>query len=100
MLSLAQAQTPPTPSPANATVENAGTPGRQDQKIEHIRIEDKGATVDELRYGGQTQNITVTPKADMPAYQVRPNDASGAPPGRAETGANGNGPRVWNVLKF
>jgi hypothetical protein len=101
LVSLVHAQTPPPTSTATDTVENTGALGRQNQKIEHIRIEDKGATVDEMRYGGQTQSITVKPKSDMPSYEVRPNDGSRtAPPGQAETGANGNGPRVWNVLKF
>jgi len=100
MLSLVQAQTPPTSS-ATDTVENTGPLGRQNQKIEHIRIEDNGATVDETRYGGQTQSITVTPKSTLPSYQVQPGNSSRtAPPGQAETGSNGNGPRVWNVLKF
>jgi len=101
MLSLVQAQTPPPASSATDTVENTGPLGRQNQKIEHIRIEDKGATVDETRYGGQTQTITVTPKSTLPSYEVQPgNNSRTAPPGQAETGANGNGPRVWNVLKF
>jgi len=58
-------------------------PSRASQRIERVRIEDAGARVDELRYGGQTQTITVQPKADLPEYQVQP-----------------GGTRVWNVLKF
>ena len=104
MLSLVQAQNPAPPATAPGagdTVQNTGPMGRDNQKIEHIRIEDKGAVVDEVRYGGQTQSITVTPKAGVPAYEVRPNEPNRvAPQGRTETGANGNGPRVWNVLKF
>ena len=75
--------------------------GRIEQKIEHIRIEDSGARVDEVRYGGQTQSITVQPKANVPAYEVLPSNNYGrSPQGPAETGSGGNGPRVWNVLKF
>ena len=72
--------------------------GRRNQKIEHIRVEDKGARVDELRYGGVTQNITVQPKNDMPSYEVMPSDPSRQ--GSAATGGGDKGPRVWNVLKF
>ncbi|MBT2323015.1 hypothetical protein J7E62_11725 [Variovorax paradoxus] len=73
---------------------------RQNQKIEHIRVEDSGATVDEVRYGGQTQSITVQPKANVPSYEVLPNYGGRDRQGQSETGTGGNGPRVWNVLKF
>ena len=103
MLSLVQAQTAPPPAPAGQDAlqkeEQAG--GRGNQKIEHIHVEDGGASVDEVRYGGRTQSITVTPKANVPPYEVLPNNYGGrSPQGQAETGSSGNGPRVWNVLKF
>jgi hypothetical protein len=63
-------------------------------------VEDGGAKVDEVRYGGQTQSITVSPKANVPPYEVLPNDGGRERQGQQETGSNGNGPRVWNVLKF
>jgi hypothetical protein len=74
--------------------------GKRNQKIENIHVEDGGAKVDEVRYGGQTQSITVQPKANVPAYEVLPNDGGRERQGQPETGTNGNGPRVWNVLKF
>jgi hypothetical protein len=58
--------------------------GRKNQKIERIHVEDSGSKVDELRVGGQTQQIVVQPKARVPAYEIRPKD----------------GQRVWNVLGF
>ena len=58
--------------------------GRKNQKIERIRVEDSGARIDELRVGGQTQQITVTTKSKLPPYEIRPKD----------------GARVWNVLGF
>ena len=58
--------------------------GRKNQKIERIHVEDNGSKVDELRVGGQTQQIVVQPKARVPAYEIRPRD----------------GQRVWNVLGF
>ena len=58
--------------------------GRKNQKIERIHVEDSGSKVDELRVGGQTQQIVVQPKARVPAYEIRPKD----------------GQRVWNVLSY
>ena len=85
----AQAQAPSVavqPGTAAGTPPPAREPqagGRTSQRIERVRIEDSGARVEELRYGGETQSITVQPKTDMPEYQVR-----------------GDGARVWNVFKF
>ena len=63
--------------------------------------EDSGAKIDEQRYGGRTQSITVTPKANVPPYQVLPQDGKrGVPPNPGETSPDGDGSRVWNVLKF
>ena len=103
MLSLVQAQTAPPASPdgRDALPKQEQGKGRIEQKIEHIHVEDSGARVDEVRYGGQTQSITVQPKANVPAYEVLPaNNYGRSPQGQAETGSGGNGPRVWNVLKF
>jgi hypothetical protein len=98
-----QAQTPP-PAPATpdaATVqEDKDREGRRNQKIERIQIDDGGAKIDELRYGGQTQSITVTPKGRMPAYEVMPTDpARTQSQGQGDAGG-GTGPTLWNVLKF
>ena len=73
--------------------------GRRNQKVEHIHTEDSGASVDEVRYGGRTQSINVKPKANVPGYEVRPNDP-GARTGTGDANSNGNGARVWNVMKF
>ncbi len=97
-----QAQTAAQPAPvtpAEAKAE-ARAEGRRNQKIENIHVEDGGAAVDEVRYGGQTQSITVKPKANVPSYQVLPNDGGRERQGQSETGTGGNGPRVWNVMKF
>ena len=81
--------------------EDPAAPGRRNQKIERIVHEDSGSRIEELRVGGQTQNITVQPKAEVPEYQVEPanmarqrerQDRSGS----SETG----GTRSWTVLKF
>ncbi len=87
----ATAQTPAAADPAAGPVGPAVQPDRNNQAIERIRVEDKGTRIDELRVGGQTQSISVQPKNDMPAYEVRPADAHGSPSG---------GQRTWTFKKF
>lgn len=90
-LAAAVAQTPAPAQAANSA--------RPDPKIERIRTEDAGTRIDELRVGGETQQITVQPKTGAPAYEVRPAEGvRGAAP--AAAGNDTNGSRVWNVLKF
>ena len=86
-----------TAAPAQAAVQ-AGS-ARTDKKIERIRTEDAGSRIDELRVGGETQQITVQPKTGGMAYEVKPAEgARGAAPAAASSDTNGS--RVWNVLKF
>lgn len=66
-------------------------PGPADQTIERIRTEDASTRIDELRVGGQTQSISVQPKNDMPAYEIRPADPQSGP---------NAGKRMWNFIKF
>ncbi|HSH90920.1 MAG TPA: hypothetical protein VK996_13120 [Ramlibacter sp.] len=74
---------------------------RKNQKVERIVIEDKGATIEEMRYGGQTQSITVKPKADVPEYEIQPTDLGRSRPGDNRNGiSSSTGQRVWNVFKF
>ena len=85
-----------TPVPAAAP---QAKPARPDKKIERIRTEDAGTRIDELRVGGETQQITVQPKTGGAAYEVKPAEgARGAAP--AASSSDTNGARVWNVLKF
>ncbi|HEY0202140.1 MAG TPA: hypothetical protein VGC24_10655 [Burkholderiaceae bacterium] len=93
LLALAAAQ----PGLAQAPAEPATRP---DQRIERIHIEDGGSSVDELRVGGQTQSITVQPKADVPEYEVLPQEGTRTSPVRREGAESGTGTRVWNMLKF
>lgn len=55
-----------------------------EKRVEHIRVEDTDARIDEERIGGETQSITVQPKGSMPAYQVAPK----------------TGERTWKILGF
>ena len=84
---LAQTGAAPTRS-----TDPALEPGPSNQTIEHIRTEDAGSRIDELRVGGQTQSIVVQPKGGLPAYEVKPADARGAP--------GQGGTRSWNFLRF
>ena len=96
----AQTAAQPAPVPPAEAKAEARADARRNQKIENIHVEDGGAAVDEVRYGGQTQSITVQPKANVPSYQVLPNDGGRERQGQSETGSGGNGQRVWNVMKF
>jgi hypothetical protein len=76
-------------------------PGRRNQKIERLVHEDAGSRIEELRYGGQTQSITVKPKVAVPEYQVEPASQArtSATDDRRGLSASG-GTRFWNVFKF
>ncbi len=68
-----------------------------EQKIERIRHEDASTRIDELRVGGESKSITVSPKGDAPAYQVPPesNNRNPASTDRERSGSGG-----WNILKY
>lgn len=72
-----------------------------DQRIEHIEVIDSGARVNELRVGGETQNISVQPSNGMPSYEVVP--ANGARNRRLDErdgGSGSVGQRVWKLISF
>ena len=96
---MAQAPAPVAAPPARVEAPAAAPSGRPDQAIQRIRTEDAGTRIDELRVGGETQQITVQPKTGGVAYEVKPAEgARGTAP--ASTSNETNGSRVWNVLKF
>ena len=87
----------PAPQQADAPAE-----GRRNQRIQRIVHEDAGNRIEELRYAGQTQSITVQPRGDAPAYEVAPPTPTR---GRVADERNGNGgagggQRYWNVFNF
>lgn len=102
-----------TTSATTAAPAESAPAGRINQTIERIRTEDASVRIDELRVGGETQSITVQPKAGdgdsnssfLPAYEINAADgARGAAPGTrngnaARTGST-SGARVWNLFKF
>ena len=99
---FAQNPAPPAPAPAQEQQDPDRAAGRQNQRIQRIHTEDSGATIDELRVGGQTQDITVKPKNNAPAYQVMPNaEERVRNQGQSDSSAGEGGSRVWwNVFKF
>ena len=99
-LSSVLAQTPPPrPTAAPATPAAAPTAPGGDRSIERIRTEDAGSRIDELRVGGETQQIIVQPKTAVPPYEVKPAEgARGTAPSTGNSDTNGS--RVWNLFKF
>ena len=90
------AQSPP---PADAAT--AAPAGRPDQRIERIQIEDAGSRIDELRVGGETRSIVVSPKDGMPAYEVQPGSTNrNLTRGEQGNGTTSGGTRVWKLLNF
>lgn len=91
---------PTLAQPQNIEVTPQTAAGRPDKAVQHIRTEDAGTRIDEVRVGGETQSITVQPKtgSKLPSYEVKPADTTRAnvPSSSSDT----NGARVWNVLKF
>ena len=89
------------PAFAQTTVEREGQlDPRKNQKIEHLRTEDKGNRIDEVRVGGQTQSVTVKPKSGAPAYELQPSDQARSRPSDGRDGFAERKQRVWNVMGF
>jgi hypothetical protein len=89
--------------PAGTAAAEATTPldGRRNQRIERIQHEDAGSRIDELRVGGQTQSITVQPKAGVPEYGIEPPAMARSRPGDHRDGlSNATGQRFWNLFRF
>ncbi len=90
-----------TAAPTPLVQEPQPLEGRKNQRVQRIQVEDAGAKIEEMRYGGQTQSITVQPKANVPEYEIQPTDLGRSRPGDHRDGmSNATGQRVWNVLRF
>ena len=95
---LAQAPVPPTASPGAA---REPLQGPANPRLEFIRHEDAATRIDEVRYGGETQRVVVTPKSGAPEYEIQTLPLSGVNRTEAREGLGASGaPRVWNVLRF
>jgi starvation-inducible outer membrane lipoprotein len=74
---------------------------KTEQKVQNIVIEDDANRIQERRFGGQTERITVIPKANMPEYEVLPDNPSRAVTGDGLKPHRGtSGQRVWNIFSF
>jgi opacity protein-like surface antigen len=75
--------------------------GRKNQRIERLHTEDSGASIDELRVGGQVQSVKVKPKNGAPEYEIQPTDLARSRPADNRDGlGSATGQRVWNILNF
>ncbi|MEH3087173.1 MAG: hypothetical protein PGN26_11745 [Xylophilus ampelinus] len=94
----AQAPAAPPADPQQAPA--AG--GRPERRIERITVEDGGSRVDEVRYGGQTQSITVQPKVGTTTpYDISPTDGARQKPAPRDGGTGPDaGQRTWRLLGF
>lgn len=96
-VSAALAQAPAAP----LVQDSPALEGRMNQRVERIRVEDTAVRIDEVRYGGQTQSITVQPKANVPEYEIQPTDLGRSRPADHRDGmSSATGKRVWNVFRF
>ena len=101
-VSLAWSTTSVAQTPSAGDNPAASSESRRDQRIERIRIEDGGSRIDELRVGGETQSIVVSPKGGMPSYDIIPGSANRdlARGERGNGSVGGGGTRVWKVMGF
>lgn len=86
------------PAQQRPSTQGSGAPEYTPQLREHLHVEDAGVRVDEERYGGQTQSITVQPKTHVPAYEVEPANATNR--FDRDVGPGRSGPRTWKILDF
>lgn len=90
VLPLAAQTQAPTPNQATlasaispTNLRSASGPSSANQLIERIQVEGGDTRIDEIRVGGETRNITVTPNG-FPAYTVQPR----------------TGERTWKLFDF
>ncbi|NDH52886.1 MAG: hypothetical protein EBY24_13020 [Betaproteobacteria bacterium] len=97
-LSLCLAAAGPVRAQTAPTV-GTGDSARIELLVERIHVEDASSRIDELRVGGETRKITVSPKGGMPAYDIVPFSASRSA-ATADGGGASLGNRVWKILSF
>lgn len=86
-----------------AQVPASGQVGEQriEKRIDRIHLEDAGSRIDEVRFGGETQSITVVPKGNLPSYEVLPASANRIPSaGERNSASASGGTRVWKIFGF
>jgi hypothetical protein len=94
-----QAQTSEAPEATAAPVPAESPAAKPSERIERITHEDELSRVDELRVGGQTRSIEVTPKTGAPAYEITP-APGGANLSDGATNKGSTGRSRWRILNF
>jgi hypothetical protein len=94
----AQAQTVEA-NQTTAPVPAESPAAKPSERIERITHEDELSRVDELRVGGQTRSIEVTPKNGAPAYEIVP-APGGADLSEGASGKSSTGKSRWRILNF
>lgn len=89
-------------SPSLTWAQASNSAGKSEQTIERIHHEDKGSRIDELRVGGETKTITVTPKGNLPPYEIKPENGNRPPTAnhRDGTTSGSSGSSGWKILGF
>jgi len=73
---------------------------QKNQKVENLHAEDNAVVIDEKRFAGQSESVTVQPKDGMPRYEIVPSNASRPPAFDDRRNPTPGGERVWNILHF
>jgi hypothetical protein len=97
-MSVAHAQAP-APADTAQPVPAESPAAARSERIERITHEDELSRVDELRVGGQTRSIEVTPKNGAPSYEIAP-APGGANLSEGKSGNASTGKSRWRILNF
>ena len=92
---LVHAQTPAAAQP----VPEESPAAARSERIERITHEDSLSRVDELRVGGQTRSIEVTPKNGAPSYEIAP-APGGADLSEGSSSNGSSGKSRWRIFNF
>lgn len=85
--------------PAELTEGPAPRTPRVEQKVERLHVADEGTSIDEVRYGGQTQSITVQPRGAK-EYDVAPTVGPRRRAAERDGGDASGGARTWKMIGF
>ena len=92
-LATAQAQTP--------AAAPEGPAASAERRVQRVVVQDGGSRIEEVRYGGETQSISVSTPGAMPPYEVVPAHGARQRPAGQRDGAPGStGMRVWTLGAF
>ena len=93
------AQAAPAAQPPELTEGPAPRTPRVEQKVERLHVSDEGTSIDEVRFGGQTQSITVQPRGAK-EYDVAPTVGPRRRAAERDGGDANGGARTWKMIGF